>query len=150
MEPNCMANPQIKASHWNLFFMCWLIAGASTLGSLFFSEIMHRIPCELCWYQRIFMYPLLFIFTIGLFPFDYRCIRYALPIAVAGWAVALYHCLLYTGVIPQGLHTCTQGVSCTDSSLELFGVITIPLLSLLAFSLIIALLILVQKGKQNE
>ncbi len=143
-------NARIKATPWNLLFICWLIAGASTLGSLFFSEVMHRIPCELCWYQRIFMYPLLFIFTVGLFPFDYRCVRYALPIAIAGWLVSLYHCLLYTGVIPQGLHACTQGVSYTDASLKLFSFITIPLLSLLAFSLIITLLTLIQRGKSNE
>lgn len=141
-----MTNENIKTAHWNLLFLCWLIACASTLGSLFFSEVMHRVPCVLCWYQRIFMFPLLFIFTVGLFPFDGRCVRYALPIALAGWSVALYHCLLYIGFIPESMQPCTQGVSCADAQLELFGFVTIPLLSLLAFTFIVALLLAVRKG----
>ena len=89
---------------------------------------------------------LLFIFTVGLFPPDLRCMRYALPIAITGWGIALYHCLLYLGIIPESMQPCTQGVSCADVKLELFGFVTIPLLSLLAFTLIIALLLAVRKG----
>lgn len=131
---------------WNLLFICWLIAVSATLGSLFFSEVMERVPCVLCWYQRIAMFPLAFIFTVGLLPLDVRCVRYALPIAVAGWATALYHCLLYLGVIPESMQPCTQGVSCADVKIELIGFVTIPLLSLLGFTLIIALLLAVRKG----
>ena len=107
---------------------------------------MERVPCVLCWYQRIAMFPLEFIFTVGLLPLDVRCVRYALPIAVAGWATALYHCLLYLGVIPESMQPCTQGVSCADVKIELIGFVTIPLLSLLGFTLIIALLLAVRKG----
>ncbi len=131
---------------WNLLFICWLIAVSATLGSLFFSEVMERVPCVLCWYQRIAMFPLAFIFTVALFPLDVRSVRYALPIAVAGWATALYHCLLYLGVIPESMQPCTQGVSCADVKIELIGFVTIPLLSLLGFTLIIALLLAVRKG----
>ena len=131
---------------WNLLFICWLIAVSATLGSLFFSEVMERVPCVLCWYQRIAMFPLAFIFTVGLLPLDVRCVRYALPIAVAGWATAMYHCLLYLGVIPESMQPCTQGVSCADVKIELIGFVTIPLLSLLGFTLIIALLLAVRKG----
>jgi disulfide bond formation protein DsbB len=60
--------------------------------------------------------------------------------------VALYHCLLYLGFIPQQLQPCTQGLSCADVKLELFGFVTIPLLSLLAFTLLVALLLAVRKG----
>lgn len=141
-----MTKDPIKPAHWNMLFLGWLIACVSTLGSLFFSEVMGRAPCALCWYQRIFMYPLLFILTVGLFPLDLRCIRYALPIAITGWGIALYHCLLYLGVIPESMQPCTQGLSCADVKLELFGFVTIPLLSLLAFTLIIALLLAVRKG----
>ncbi|WP_082321816.1 disulfide bond formation protein B [Variovorax paradoxus] len=38
--------------------MAFLVAFASTLGSLFFSEVMKLEPCVLCWYQRIAMFPL--------------------------------------------------------------------------------------------
>ncbi len=144
-----MTGESVKPAHWNMLFLCWLIAGVSTLGSLFFSEVMHRAPCVLCWYQRIFMFPLAFILTVGLFPFDYRCVRYALPIAITGWGLALYHCLLYLGFIPKTLQPCTQGVSCAEVKLELFSFVTIPLLSLFAFSLIIALLLAVRKGTKS-
>ncbi|QZA78149.1 disulfide bond formation protein B [Deefgea tanakiae] len=138
--------PSTQSPQWSLIFFCWIIAAISTLGSLFFSEVMSMPPCVLCWYQRIFMYPLLFIFSVGLFPFDARCTRYALPLAISGWLFALYHTLLYKGFIPENLQPCSQGISCADMKLELFGVITIPLLSLVAFSILITLLIAVQKG----
>ena len=138
-----------KPSLWNMLFLCWLIAFTATLGSLFFSEVMDRTPCVLCWYQRIFMYPLLIVFSVGLFPFDPRCIRYALPLAIAGWGVALYHCLLYLGFIPKSMQPCTQGISCADVKLELFSFVTIPLLSLIAFTLIVALLLAVRKGLKS-
>ncbi|WP_273428650.1 disulfide bond formation protein B [Chitinibacter tainanensis] len=138
-----------QSTLWNLIFSCWIIAAVSTLGSLFFSEVMAMQPCVLCWYQRIFMYPLLFIFSVGLFPFDARCARYAMPLAIGGWLFALYHTLLYKGFIPENLQPCSQGISCADMKLDLFGFITIPLLSLVAFSILIALLIAVQKGTQK-
>ncbi|MCK9285491.1 MAG: disulfide bond formation protein B [Rhodocyclaceae bacterium] len=135
-----------SSRQWNQFFVCWLIAVSATLGSLFFSEVMERVPCVLCWYQRIAMFPLAIIFTVGLLPLDVRCVRYALPFAVSGWALALYHCLIYLGFIPESLQPCTQGVSCADVQIELVGFVTIPLLSLLGFTFIIALLLAVRKG----
>ena len=131
--------------NWNIIFLCWLIAAISTLGSLFFSEIMLYAPCALCWYQRIFMFPLAIIFLAGLFPVDKNIVKYALPLAAAGWLVALYHTLLHSGVIPESLAPCRQGVSCTEVYIDLFGFITIPMLSLMAFSSIIALLVVLRR-----
>jgi len=76
---------------WNLIFACWILAAGATLGSLFFSEVMGLKPCVLCWYQRIFMYPLVVILLVGMFPLDNRVVRYALPLAVIGWLFAIYH-----------------------------------------------------------
>lgn len=139
------ATAQAKNSHWTLVFLAWLIALVSTLGALFLGEVMGLAPCVLCWYQRIAMFPLVIILALGLLPFDYRSIRYALPLAVTGWAIALYHCLLYWGVVPQSLVPCGQGPSCTDVNLQVVGFISIPLLSLAAFSLIVVLLLIVKK-----
>ena len=136
---------QTSDLNWNIIFLCWLIAAVSTLGSLFFSEIMLFAPCSLCWWQRIFMFPLAILFLAGLFPFDKNIIRYALPFAVAGWLVALFHTLLYSGVIPESLQPCAQGVSCKEVYIDLLGFITIPVLSLMAFSAIIALLIILRR-----
>ena len=131
-----------KSSNWTLLFLCWLLASVSTLGSLFFSYVMGFAPCVLCWYQRIFLFPLVIILAVGLFPFDKSVVKYALPLAIAGWLTALYHTLLYAGIIPESVQPCSQGVSCTEEYIDLFGFLTIPMLSLLSFSTIIALLII--------
>lgn len=132
-------------TNWTIIFMCWVIASISTLGSLFFSDIMDLPPCALCWYQRVFMYPLVIIFLIGLFPFDKNIIKYSLPVAIAGWGFAFYHTLLYAGVIPEIIQPCSQGVSCSETYLDLFGFITIPLLSLVSFSIIVTLLFILRR-----
>ena len=132
-------------SDWTIIFMCWIITSVSTLGSLFFSEIMELAPCALCWYQRIFMFPLVIIFLVGLFPFDKSIIKYALPLAIAGWGIALYHYLLYSGFIPENIQPCSQGVSCSETYLDLFGFLTIPMLSLISFSIIIGLLLILRR-----
>jgi len=132
-------------SDWTIIFICWIIASVSTLGSLFLSEVMELAPCALCWYQRIFMFPLVIILLVGLFPFDKRIIKYALPLAIAGWGFAFYHYLLYSGFIPESIQPCSQGVSCSETYLDLFGFLTIPMLSLISFSIIIGLLLILRR-----
>ena len=141
-----MADPTDRPDrNWMLLFVCWLLVAGATLGSLFFSEVMELPPCSLCWYQRMFMFPLTIILLMGLFPFDAKVVRYALPIAVGGCGVALYHTLLHLGIVPKSIAPCRQGVSCTDAHLNLFGFVSIPMLSLLSFSVVIALLVIVKR-----
>lgn len=128
-------------AQWKLVFLAWLMATLATLGALFMSEIMGYAPCVLCWYQRIFMFPLVVILALGLFPFDPKVVRYALPLAVVGLLVAGFHLLLAAGYIPETLTPCRQGIPCSTGQIEWFGFVTIPLLSLLAFLTINALLI---------
>ncbi len=125
---------------WYCIFISWLFATVSMLGAMFFSEVMGVLPCVLCWYQRIFMFPLVVMLPFALFPLDRDVARYALPVAVCGWLAALYHVLLVAGYIPERIRPCTQGVPCSDLKVNWFGFVSIPLLSLLAFSTIIALL----------
>jgi disulfide bond formation protein DsbB len=136
------AHTRDESTTWMLLFAAWLIASASALSSMFFSEIMQLPPCSLCWYQRIFMFPLVLVLPAGLFPFDRKVVRYALPLAVVGWLFAIFHMLLIAGVIPEDLEPCTQGVPCSEQLIEWLGFVTIPLLSAAAFSSIIALLVL--------
>jgi disulfide bond formation protein DsbB len=124
-----------------LVFGGWLIAATSTLGALFVSEVMALPPCVLCWYQRIFMFPLAIVLPLALFPFDPRIVRYALPLAAAGALIALYHVLLVAGIVPERLAPCSQGVPCAEAQLQWLGFITLPLLSFVAFCLIVALLL---------
>ena len=131
--------------NWAILFSAWVLVTVSTLGSLFFSHIMEFAPCVLCWYQRICLFPLVIILATGLFPFDKRVIKYSLPLAIAGWITAFYHNLLYSGIIPQDLQPCSKGVSCTEKYIDLFGFLTIPMLSLISFSIIITLLILLKR-----
>ena len=107
-----IAGARSHAVGWNLVFACWLIATSSTLGALFFSEVMDLPPCVLCWYQRIFIFPLVLVLPAGLFPFDPKIVRYALPLAVVGWSIAFFHVLLNYGLIPENIRPCTQGVPC--------------------------------------
>ena len=131
----------MKISAWTLVFGSWLVAASSTLGALFMGEVMGLTPCVLCWYQRICIFPLVLILGAGLFPFDSNIVRYALPLAVAGWLVAVFHLLLTAGYIPENITPCTQGVPCSLVQIEWFGFLTIPMLSVVAFSMINVLLI---------
>jgi disulfide bond formation protein DsbB len=131
----------LNDSRWTLVFLAWLTATLATLGALFMSEIMALAPCVLCWYQRIFMFPLVVILALGLFPFDPKVVRYALPLGVIGLAVAAFHLLLVAGYIPETLTPCRQGIPCSTVQIEWFGFLTIPLLSFLAFLTINVLLL---------
>lgn len=114
-------------------YVAWVIALLSTVGSLFFSEVMGLPPCVLCWYQRVAMYPLVLIIAVGILTRDGRMRAYALPLALAGLGLAVYHNLLYYGVIPEALTPCSEGASCTEKQIEWFGFITIPLMGLASF-----------------
>jgi len=135
---------------WVTLFICWLIAAVSTLGSLFFSEVMNFPPCILCWYQRICMYPLVVLFLVGLFPFDEKIVKFTTPLSLIGWLIAFYHNLLYYKILPESAAPCRQGFSCTSVHIEWFGFITIPFLSLTAFTLITILLVTIHRTGLRE
>lgn len=140
-----MARPIFSdaADHgWTLVFLAWLVATVATLAALFLGEVMGYTPCVLCWYQRICMFPLVLILAAGLFPFDRRVVRYALPLAGVGWLLALFHWGVASGVIPERVTPCSQGVPCTQELVVWFGFLTLPMLSVLAFSAILLLLLL--------
>jgi disulfide bond formation protein DsbB len=130
-------------------FVIWLVSLVATLGSLFFSEVMGLPPCVLCWYQRICMYPLVAIATVGLVSKDAAVGRYIWPLAAVGLSIAVYHNLLYYGIITEAIVPCAQGVSCTSRQIEWLGFITIPLLSLTAFAIIVASLAALQRGRKG-
>ncbi|MDO8269155.1 MAG: disulfide oxidoreductase [Candidatus Levybacteria bacterium] len=119
-----------------LLIFAWFCALGGMLMSLYFSDIMKLVPCVLCWYQRVMLYPLVVIIPIGILKNDKNIPFYVLPFSVIGMIIALYHNLLYYGVIPEAIAPCTFGVSCTTKLIELFGFVTIPMMSLIAFSVI--------------
>jgi len=126
-------------------FLAFLISLIATLGSLFFSQIMNFIPCSLCWYQRIFMYPLVFLFLINLLFPDDKIVKYTFPLVLIGWSISIYHNLLMYKIIPEDLSPCVQGVPCSTVYINWLGFITIPLLSFFAYTIILILLIILKK-----
>jgi disulfide bond formation protein DsbB len=133
---------------WLLLFGAWLVAAGATAGSLFFSSVMGFPPCVLCWYQRICLFPLVVVLARALFPLDRGVVKYALPLAALGWLIAAYHNLVYAGVVPESLQPCVQGVSCSERNLELFGVLSIPALALMAFTALVGVLVAVRRSSR--
>ncbi len=129
----------------NAVLIAWAMAFFSMVGSLFFSEVLKLPPCILCWYQRIFMYPLVFIIGVGIIKKDKHLPLYVLPLSIIGGLIALFHSLLQWKVIPDAIAPCAQGVSCTTVQINLLGFITIPSMSLAAFLIITACMWVVYK-----
>jgi disulfide bond formation protein DsbB len=123
----------------------WLVAAVATAGSLWFSEGAGFTPCELCWYQRIAMYPLVVVLGIrALRPAGSRDLRVAgLLLVAAGLAVNAWHVTIETW---PALETgaCDPVVPCTLRWVEGLGFFTIPRLATVAF-LLVGLLILADR-----
>lgn len=111
-------------------FLPWIIVLIATVGSLFFSEVTHKEPCTLCWYQRVIMFPLAIILGIAAFRNAYRIILYVLPLALIGLGISIYHLVLIK--FYDGGGYCA---ACTLTSLSP-NPITFPTLSFLAFLLL--------------
>jgi len=121
----------------------WLAAGVAvgaTLGSLYLSEIAHLIPCRLCWYQRIAMYPLAVILPLAAFRRDAGARLYVVVLATIGAAVATYHRLMQSFPSLDTGSCSAVGPSCSSPLIHMYGFVTIPYMALSAFVLILALM----------
>ncbi|MDO9571734.1 MAG: disulfide bond formation protein B [Hydrogenophaga sp.] len=134
---------------WTLLLLAWMVATTATLGALFLGEVMGMTPCVLCWYQRIFMFPLVIVLGMAAYFDDRRGAVYALALALGGLVVAGYHTLLVAGLIPKAWVPCSAGVSCTDQKLEVLNGVQIPWLSLAAF-MVLAFLLIVYLRKPSR
>ncbi len=119
----------------------FIITLTATLGSLFYSEIANYTPCELCWYQRIFMYPQVILFGLAWLRKESQIIKYNLSLSIFGFIFALYHSYIAAGATTSGFCSIAGGVSCLQRYVYVFNYITIPIMALAAFSLIIVILI---------
>ena len=135
------SNPVIRFFARNGLIFALIIALVATAGSLFYSEIAGFEPCKLCWFQRIFMYPLVILLGLANIKKDVKFTFYPSALAMIGAVISLYHNTIYYGGIsifpcePFGL-----GVSCTKVLVMEFGYVTIPLMALTAFLLILLFL----------
>lgn len=108
---------------------------AALLGSLYYSEIAGFVPCTLCWYQRILMYPLTVIIVVGIIQHDEYLPTYVLPFSIIGVGVSGYHYLIQWGVFAHPT-TCAAGIPCDMRWVNYLGFISIPFMALTAFVLI--------------
>jgi disulfide bond formation protein DsbB len=129
----------------------FVVAAVATGGSLFFSEIAGFVPCELCWYQRICMYPLSIVTLLAALAGDFRIAGYLLPLPIAGAGVAVYHLLVENGVAGQS-SACFLSApgGCAVKWINEFGYVTIPTLALTGFLLLLGLLGLAAGGAARE
>ncbi|ANU09492.1 disulfide bond formation protein DsbB family protein [Planococcus antarcticus DSM 14505] len=133
-----------------LLYGAWFVSLIATLGSLYFSEINGFIPCDLCWYQRIAMYPLALILGIATFRNDVKVFIYVLPLSLLGGTISLLHYLEQKVPGFGGIKPCVTGVPCSLEYINWMGFVTIPFLALIAFALIsILMLVLTVKNKRN-
>jgi disulfide bond formation protein DsbB len=132
---------------WTAF----VVAAIATGGSLFFSEIANFVPCELCWFQRICMYPLSILTLFAAFHNDHRLARYLIPLPLVGAGVSVYHLLVENGVVEQA-KACLASApgGCATKWINEFGWMTIPTLSLTASALLIGLLALAASGRADD
>jgi len=130
-------------------YLAFVVSLVATGGSLFFSEVMHYIPCNLCWFQRIFMYPLVLLLGRAALRDDRGMAGYVLPLSVIGGCISLYH---YGEQKIPGLASvlpCRVGLPCNKDYLDWFGFVTIPLLALIAFTLITVLAAIVARASRE-
>ena len=130
--------------------LSWLAAVAATLGSLYFSEVLHFIPCTLCWYQRIFMYPLSIILGIAFYRNDQTIYKYILPLSIIGMIISGYQTVLQKIPYLQQFEMCKTGVPCSKDYLNLLGFITIPMMAFVAFTIITISLVVLALGTKKE
>ena len=119
--------------------LAFLISLTAMCGSLFYQFGMQFTPSELCWFQRIYMYPLPFIIGVSLVK-KREVFEFAIPLCVIGALIAAYHYLIQFFAVPS--FACSSDGSCSLVQAMAFGYITIPLMSLTAFISIAALLYL--------
>lgn len=126
-------------------WLAFAVAATSMAGSLYLSEVAGFVPCVLCWYQRIAMYPLAVIIGIAAIRGDRSIYHYAIPVAAIGAAISAWH----IGVqrlpgLPSG--SCSLDVPCSAIYVEVLGFITIPTMALAGFLGIVTLLLLMRDG----
>lgn len=141
---------QKKDNRDTLLFTAWAASVIAMFGSLYFSEIRLYEPCELCWYQRIVMYPFVVILGIATIIKDYRIAFYTMILSVIGAGISLYHYgIQKLSFLADTAPACGR-VPCTGAYINWFGFITIPFLALIAFTVIFICSLLIWKKTKEE
>ena len=130
-------------------WMAWIVAAVATVGSLVYSEVIHFIPCRLCWFQRIAMYPLSVILLVGAIRKEAIARFYALPLALGGLAISVWHYLTQAFPNLEG-GACDPANPCSAKYVDVFGFISIPFMAGSGFTLIAVLLAFYVRASNYE
>lgn len=134
----------------NVLLSMWAVALVATAGSLYFSEIRGYLPCELCWIQRIFMYPLVIVIGIAYIQKNVRIALTVLVFSVIGGGISVYHYgIQKLAFLSETAPSCGQ-VPCTGQYINYLGFITIPFLALTAFIILAGMSIYLWKSMKEE
>jgi len=134
-------------SGWTLW-VAWLVALVATVGSLIYSEVIHFVPCRLCWFQRIAMYPLAVVLLVGAIRREAAARFYAMPLAAIGLAISVWHYLVQLYPALEG-GACDPTNPCSARYVETFGFISIPFMAGVGFIVILTLLTLDSTGGEH-
>ena len=129
--------------------LAWLISVMATAGSIYASEVRQFLPCTLCWVERIFMFPLVFILGRAALRRDHGVVPYVLPLTVLGGLTSLYHYLIQKVPALEPAAFCS-GVPCSVQYINLLGFITLPFLAFVAFAVLSVLLLAGQRAAEQE
>lgn len=139
-----------KDSRESFLFSAWAASVIAMFGSLYFSEIRQYEPCELCWYQRILMYPLVILLGMAVVRKDYKIAVYSMVLSAVGGVISLYHYLLQkVSFIADSAPACGR-IPCTGQYINWLGFITIPFFALTAFIIIFICSLLIWKKTKGE
>ncbi len=126
------------------------ISVSATAGSLYYSQIRQFEPCQLCWYQRILMYPMAVLFVVALIKKDTSVRRYVLPLAAIGASISAYH--NYIQIFPDldASGACGFGPSCSGKYINVFNNVSIPVMALSAFLMIIVVTVALYLNERDD
>ncbi|HSJ83410.1 MAG TPA: disulfide oxidoreductase [Acidimicrobiia bacterium] len=131
----------------NAVWLAWVVALVATVGSLMYSEFFHYVPCRLCWFQRIAMYPLAVVLLVGAIRREVAVKFYAIPIALIGLVISIYHNVLQFFPSLEGT-SCDPLVPCSARSIEMFGFMDLPFMAGAGFIVIAVLLAFYTKAPE--
>ncbi len=126
----------------------FLFALIAMLSSLFYSSIAGYEPCFLCWWQRIFMYPLVFILAMAWIKKDHKVINYVLMLGLIGVVISLYHNYILFG--GSELISCGTGASCARRYVFEYGYISIPTMCLTSYLLVLGFAFLKKRHNKHR
>ncbi len=126
----------------HFLILSFLVALSASVFPLVYSFVIHFPPCDLCWWQRIFMFSTFILYAIALWDKDRRVIRYVSSLVTIGFLISIYHNIGYYFSESGSTAPCdASGVSCYKHLVSEFGgYISIPMLALTAFFALLTLL----------